>query len=592
MEKQLNIFSTDPAGARNSQKIRILHYRCTKQPESTILIKGKACDRFNYVRRVEIEFDEPSGNIIRSECSCPEHKDNPRLLCRHCLALADHYRRNAEADPIASSLPYSQDDPDNDNKDKSPELSANAKEAILSDDDSDDPESERLFSEYFEQIHDGKILDPSDDKEAFETLFGLPPEDAEEEAASANDNNYNEEYVSTGNITEMKILLGHDTKTDEEVLWYPNDTQKVPYTNTGIIGTMGTGKTQFTKSLVTQLFRNQKDNFDGAPLGILIFDYKGDYNDKNPDFTETVSAKVIKACNIPFNPFTLDKNKFDIVRLPYHTANAFADTIARIWRIGDNQKGVLTDCIKQAYTRCGIDVDDTSTWTKPAPTFETVYDIYTQLYAGRPADLLSNMMTKLHDFSIFEPDPKKAGSLMKLLRGVVVFDICNYDPDIQNLIVAVTLDRFYSEMQGLGSSRQIGRYRQLRKLILVDEADNIMQYNHLSLRKIMKEGRSFGVGVILSTQSLQHFVGANDDYSQYIYTWVIHNMGNALNQRAIEKAFNIDPKNSESSTLYSIINELSVHHSVFRQLNSPYVVMKDKPFWELIADNDQGGNDQ
>lgn len=51
-------------------------------------------------------------------------------------------------------------------------------------------------------------------------------------------------------------------------------------TNTGIIGTMGTGKTQFTKSLVTQLICNQSCNVDGKSIGLLIFDYKSDYVDE------------------------------------------------------------------------------------------------------------------------------------------------------------------------------------------------------------------------------------------------------------------------------------------------------------------------
>ena len=41
---------------------------------------------------------------------------------------------------------------------------------------------------------------------------------------------------------------------------------------------MGTGKTQFTKSLIAQLYREQGKNVEGLPIGILIFDYKGDYN--------------------------------------------------------------------------------------------------------------------------------------------------------------------------------------------------------------------------------------------------------------------------------------------------------------------------
>ena len=70
--------------------------------------------------------------------------------------------------------------------------------------------------------------------------------------------------VGVGNFGDASMFSFHATK--------------VFHTNTGIIGTMGTGKTQFTKSLITQLYREQRRNFDGSPMGILIFDYKGDYN--------------------------------------------------------------------------------------------------------------------------------------------------------------------------------------------------------------------------------------------------------------------------------------------------------------------------
>lgn len=73
----------------------------------------------------------------------------------------------------------------------------------------------------------------------------------------------------------MEILFGTDTTNGRALIWRPNDTEQAFHTNTGIIGTMGTGKTQFTKSVITQLYRDQAHNFGSSPLGILIFDYKG-----------------------------------------------------------------------------------------------------------------------------------------------------------------------------------------------------------------------------------------------------------------------------------------------------------------------------
>ena len=73
------------------------------------------------------------------------------------------------------------------------------------------------------------------------------------------DNEKNQKTVENSDITEiksegMKILFGLDQQDGSDIIWEPNNTDILFHTNTGIIGTMGTGKTQFTKSLITQLY--------------------------------------------------------------------------------------------------------------------------------------------------------------------------------------------------------------------------------------------------------------------------------------------------------------------------------------------------
>lgn len=65
-------------------------------------------------------------------------------------------------------------------------------------------------------------------------------------------------------------------------------------------------------------------------------------------------------------------------------------------------------------------------------------------------------MDKLYRFQIFEENPKETQALFGLLPGVVVIDLSGYDSDIQNLIVAITLDLFYFQMQAAGSSKLEG----------------------------------------------------------------------------------------------------------------------------------------
>lgn len=383
--------------------------------------------------------------------------------------------------------------------------------------------------------------------------------------------------------TTMKILLGADTVSGEPFIWRPNDTEMVFHTNTGIIGTMGTGKTQFTKSLVAQMIAEQKHNFESDPLSVLIFDYKGDYNERHADFVEETSAKVLKPYHLPFNPFALNPDATNKPLLPLHVANAFVTTLSKIYGLGPKQENALKSCIKNAYQLKGISVSEPSTWSLTPPTFSTVYEVYEQDEEIKKTDSLAAAMVKLQDFQIFESDARKTQSLFEVLDGVVVIDLAGYDTDIQNLIVAITLDLFYSQMLSKGSSKMNKSYRQLTKMILVDEADNFMSQGFPSLKKIMKEGREFGVGVILSTQFLKHFGAAEDDYSKYVLTWVVHNVAD-MKTSDIDFVFKTEAKSVESTRLFNDVKALNKHYSIVKISNNSPRYIKDYAFWEYRRD--------
>ena len=383
----------------------------------------------------------------------------------------------------------------------------------------------------------------------------------------------------------MRILFGHALGDGAPVCWYPNDTARIFHPNMGIIGTMGTGKTQMTKSLVTQLCRQQPNNFDGHPLGILIFDYKGDYNETKPDFVQAAGARVLKPYHLPFNPFSLQGVRRK-PQLPIHTANAFTDIIARIYGLGPKQSATLLRCIVSAYQSCGIESSDPSTWDRTAPTFEQVYQVYADDESIKKNDSLYAAMDKLFQFQVLEGDPDCTSSLFGLLRGVVVIDLSGYDTDIQNLIVAITLELFYSQMQNTGSSQVDRDFRQLTRFILVDEADNFMSQNFPALKRIMKEGREFGVGTILSTQFLRHFGSGDDDYSSYILTWVVHNVSD-LKRSDIDFVFKSSADPEVSEQLYQGIKAIGKHQSIVKAGNAAATAVQDMPFWQIAGDEEQ-----
>lgn len=385
---------------------------------------------------------------------------------------------------------------------------------------------------------------------------------------------------NTNNHLGIEVLFGTNLNNSKPVIWEPNNTNKVMHTNTGIIGTMGTGKTQFTKSLITQLYNKSADNIGDEKLGILIFDYKGDYI--KDDFVSATNAKVLNPHNLPYNPLALDADEKSKPMLPLHTANDIKETISNAFNLGTVQKQKLRDIIVEAYESKGIRKADESTWTLTAPTLGDVCD----LYLSDPSvsqDSLYAAISNLSEFEIFESNPSRTKSLYSLIEGIVVINLSGYDESIQNLIVAITLDAFYSQMQRHGHSKIDGSMREIKKMILVDEADNFLSKNFNSIRKILKEGREFGVGTILSTQFLNHFATSENEYSNYILTWVIHRV-NEIKTREVESLFSLDSK-LQKENLIKTIKGLDKHQSIVNLAGSEPILIQDKAFWELLKDN-------
>ncbi|MGF1831527.1 DNA phosphorothioation-dependent restriction protein DptH [Photobacterium angustum] len=378
--------------------------------------------------------------------------------------------------------------------------------------------------------------------------------------------------VSSNNL---HVLFGHNATTNAPLNWEPTNTAKFMNTNTGIIGTMGTGKTQFTKSVITQLYCNQADNVNSVPIGMLIFDYKSDYVDDK--FLDATNAKKYKLFKLPYNPLSLYG---DTPMLPIHTAAGFSETMSRAYGLGKKQQLRLENLILESYSASGIHPEDPSTWSRPAPTIEDVWALFLEQEKVEE-DSLYAALSKLARFKIFESEPEKMTSLYELVDGITVVELAGYPSEIQNLVVALTLDLFYSQMQKKGKPEVVGDFRQITKMILVDEADNFMSQNFPSLRKILKEGREYGVGVILSTQDITHFQTGENDYSSYVLTWVIHRVAK-IRPQELKAMFGVNDKN-EQERLMETINKLDKHYSLYIDGAKQIQKMRDKAFWELLA---------
>lgn len=396
------------------------------------------------------------------------------------------------------------------------------------------------------------------------------------EVASTLEKSVDEIVEHTFSSKPLEVLFGHNVQNGQEVNWYPTTTDKVMHTNTGIIGTMGTGKTQFTKSLITQLYRNSKDNVHSTPIGILIFDYKGDYI--KPEFVDATNAKVYDLYHLPYNPLSLYITQPIKPLLPMHTSNSLTDTISRAFNLGPVQSITLKDLIMDAYTQKGVLKGDFSTWENPAPSFNDIYNLYSQR-EGVKIDSLYAALKELYDTEVFEPDADKTIPLFEMIDGITVINLSGFNESIQNLVVSITLDVFYNQMQMQGHSSIEGTYREITRMILVDEADNFLSKNFTSIKKILKEGREYGVGTILSTQFLSHFSTSDNDYANYILTWIVHNVSE-MSAKEIRMVFSTQSK-TEEENIMNRIKSLQKHYSIVKAGSDQPIWMRDRAFWEL-----------
>lgn len=379
--------------------------------------------------------------------------------------------------------------------------------------------------------------------------------------------------VPTQASEPLRILVGHGVIGQQPLYWEPTNTARFMNSNSGIIGTMGTGKTQFTKSVVTQLMQQQSRNVNGAPIGMLVFDYKSDYVDDA--FLDATGAAKFRLARLPYNPLSLFG---DTPMLPLHTAAGFSETMARAYGLGAKQQLKLENLILQCYETAGIVAEDRATWGRTAPTIEDLWQLFLSQEKVEE-DSLYAALSKLARFKIFEPDPTKTGSLFALINGVTVIELAGFPLEIQNLVVALTLDLFYAQMQKSGKPSVVGDYRQITRMILVDEADNFMSQNFPALRRILKEGREYGVGVILSTQDITHFKTAENDYSSYVLSWSVHRVSQIKNAD-VKALFNKDDK-GEQEQVMETIRRLDKHYSLFVDGEKRIQKMRDTTFWEL-----------
>ncbi len=370
----------------------------------------------------------------------------------------------------------------------------------------------------------------------------------------------------------IKFTVGSTVGTFQahDVEFFPGNTE-LNQLNIGIVGDLGMGKTQLIQSLLYQI-RARPESNRGCRPKVLIFDYKKDYSKRH--FVEATGARVVNPFDIPLNMFDtrdlltqrnawLERSKF------------FADVLSKIYSgIGPLQRTRIKEAVRQSYERAAAAGSG-------SPTIYDVFDSYTAI-CNNQIDTPYSIMSDMVDGGYFERDPQKIQKFSDFLDGIVVVDLgaLGQDDLTKNMLVVVFLNLFYEHMLKIEKKPFIGESPRLRfvdTMLLVDEANNIMKYEFDVLKRVLLQGREFGVGVILASQYLSHYKTPHENYCEPLLSWFVHKVPN-ITVRELEGV----GLSRVDASLVERIKALACHECLYKSLNTNGEFIKGIPFYELI----------
>jgi DNA phosphorothioation-dependent restriction protein DptH len=360
---------------------------------------------------------------------------------------------------------------------------------------------------------------------------------------------------------------------DHSAEFWPGNTE-LNSLNIGVVGDMGTGKTQFCSTLIHQMRWTSRIN-QPAPITSLILDYKGDY--KKPEFLASVGGRVLSPLEIPLDIFGVRGEK--TLRAMNRRARIFIDIISKIFAgLGNVQTERLTQVIIDEIANNDL-----------SPTMKGIADAYSAANNHR-ADAVVNILNNFVRNEIFSEDPREFKTLEELLDGhVLVLDLKQLDPDVdtKNSLVAIFLNFYMEYMTGLEKWPFEGdtpKLRRINSLLVVDEATNIMEYKFDVLKQILLQGREFGISVLLSSQFLNHFDVADMDYAETLRSWFIHKVPN-VTLRQLQRLGIVAATEADAAKIPALEN----HHFLYSTVNVPCRFVNGLPFFQIMS---LSGSDQ
>lgn len=356
------------------------------------------------------------------------------------------------------------------------------------------------------------------------------------------------------------VFIG-STEDGKPVFWDPFKKSPNQLNNFSflITGDSGSGKTQSINVLIAAACKED--------LGVCIFDFKADYCD--PKFAKAMGLDVvdIRAHGLPFNPMQPPPRGASGVQAAEH-AYELSGILSRVFKLGPVQEGLLREAIAHVYENHRI---PTKEWVDPEkinwPGFAEVIAI---LHDNKNAAALVVKLSALSDLGLFPASGRITQSFADFIDRRVVMKLSDLPNDEMKKALAEIMI-----IQLHGYAIRGDQPRQLKRVIVFDEAHRVR--DSMRLETLAREGRAFGVGIIIGTQ----YPGDIPDVLAGSLATKLYLMNSQAGHRQwIVKQMYGSGASTEAKKLLKQLTAFKPFDALFDNSHSPMTLLHVKPYYD------------
>jgi DNA sulfur modification protein DndE len=357
--------------------------------------------------------------------------------------------------------------------------------------------------------------------------------------------NHKESLIS-GTLNPINLNIGKDLDQNDIILKI-NDEAEYTSRHFAITGMNGSGKSQLILDLLYQISKQSNNE-----LNYTFFDFKGtDTKEKLDSFLKSTNANFIKVTHEKGFPFSPLKN-YDLNNQNY--IESFASDLRTFFKdIRQVQSASLVRQIIDYYYD-----------NKKSPTLQELLDSLLEKNNGK-FDTTTSVLQQLINSGIYDEN-----------TSIDIFKNSNYismpsevTKEIKQFVSFNLLKYMYNTIKKNGDSSVSNQIKELRHVIVIDEAQNFMQHKNARpvIEEMLRELRSMGVVIILIAQETQDFIYNDFNFMSQIKFPICCDVQDKSIKRIIPF---IGSVNSELK-LNSLLNKLESGKAIIN-INEPKII--------------------